>query len=95
VPFTDGDGELLPEVEVGWHFHPDAWGNGYATESARGALELAWANELPAVYAVIHAGNDPSVAVTRRLGMTPLGSTDRFYGIELDAFRIDRPPHGG
>ena len=35
VPFRDVPGDDA-EVEVGWHFHPDAWGKGYATESARG-----------------------------------------------------------
>jgi RimJ/RimL family protein N-acetyltransferase len=91
LPFTDADDRPLPEVEIGWHFHPEAWGHGYATESARGALDRAWSAGLPEVYAVIHHGNGRSVAVTQRLGMTALGRTDRFYGIELDAFRIARP----
>jgi len=90
VPFTDADGADLPEVEVGWHLHPDAWGNGYATESARGALDVAWRSGLDEVYAVVHPGNERSVAVTRRLAMEPLGRTDRFYGVELDAFRVAR-----
>jgi RimJ/RimL family protein N-acetyltransferase len=94
VPLSDGDGTVMAEVEVGWHFHPDAWGHGYATESARGALDRGWAAGLDEVYAVVYAGNDRSVAVTRRLGMAPLGPTDRFYGVELDAFRIDRPTDG-
>ena len=92
VPFTDADGVDLPDVEVGWHFHPDAWGNGYATESGRGALERAWAAGLTQVYAVVHPGNDRSVAVTRRLGMSALGRTDRFYGLELDTFLATAPP---
>ena len=91
VPLQDGAGSTLPEVEVGWHFHPDAWGHGYATESARGALEVGWAAGLTEVYAVVLPGNDPSVAVTRRLGMQPIGRSDRFYGIEMDAFRVENP----
>ena len=94
VPFTDADGNDLPDVEVGWHFHPAAWGNGYATESAHGALDRAWSAGLAQVYAVIHPGNDRSVAVTRRLGMIPLGRTDRFYGLELDAFLVAAPAPG-
>ncbi len=95
VPFLDPAGDPLPEVEVGWHFHPDVWGHGYATESARGALEVGWSAGLDEVYAVVLPGNDASVAVTRRLGMEPIGRTERFYGIELDAFRIARPEEAG
>jgi len=44
-----------------------------------------------AIYsAIVHPGNERSVAVTRRLAMEPLGRTDRFYGVELDAFRVAR-----
>jgi RimJ/RimL family protein N-acetyltransferase len=94
VPFTDAEGTDLPDVEVGWHFHPDAWGQGYATESARGALDRAWSAGLDEVYAVVLPGNERSVAVTRRLGMTPLGRTDRFYGLEMDAFLVAAPLSG-
>jgi RimJ/RimL family protein N-acetyltransferase len=84
VPIPDGAGE----IEVGWHLHPDAWGNGYATEAARGALAREFEAGGEVVYAVTHVTNSPSQAVCRRLGMAPLGRTDRWYGMELEAFRI-------
>ena len=56
-----------------------------------GGLSRAWAAGVEQVYAVIYPGNAPSVAVTRRLGMTAVGSTSQWYGVELDAFRIARP----
>jgi RimJ/RimL family protein N-acetyltransferase len=78
------------DVEVGWHFHPDSWGNGYATESARGAIDKGFAEGLSEIVAVVLPGNDPSVAVTRRLGMEPTGRTGRWHGLEMDSFRIRR-----
>ncbi|MEV4612921.1 GNAT family N-acetyltransferase [Kitasatospora sp. NPDC049258] len=84
VPIPGGGGE----VEVGWHFHPDSWGRGYATEAARGALAKGFAEGLPEVFAVTYPDNTPSQAVCRRLGMEPLGRTDRWYGTELEAFRL-------
>ncbi len=94
VPLQDADGAPTAEFEIGWHFHPDYWGRGYATESARALVDLAWASGLPEVWAVVHHGNDASVALTRRLGMEPMGITDRWYGVELDSFLI-RNPHQG
>jgi RimJ/RimL family protein N-acetyltransferase len=79
------------DVEVGWHFHPDSWGNGYATEAARGAVAKGFAEGLEEVLAVVRPGNGPSTAVCRRLGMEPAGVTDKWYGVELEAFRSRRP----
>ncbi|MGW0594579.1 GNAT family N-acetyltransferase [Streptosporangium sp. NPDC002607] len=86
-PIVGGDGE----IEVGWHLHPDSWGNGYATEAARGAVERGFASGIKEVYALVMPGNDASMAVCRRLGMTPAGLTGRFYGLELEMFRLGAP----
>jgi RimJ/RimL family protein N-acetyltransferase len=76
------------EVEVGWHFHPDAWGRGLATEAARGAIAHGFKAGLDEIHAVVRPGNESSLAVCRRLGMHPLGRTDRWYGTEFEAFVI-------
>ena len=52
-PLPNGVGE----VEVGWHLHPDSWGNGYATESARALVASAFADGVPRVHAVVKPGN--------------------------------------
>lgn len=87
VELKGGDGEY----EIGWHFHPDSWGQGYATEAALGGLALAWASGLQEVFAVVYAGNDPSMAVCRRIGMEYRGSTSKYYDVELELFRIAAP----
>jgi RimJ/RimL family protein N-acetyltransferase len=86
-PLPNGVGEL----EVGWHLHPDSWGHGYATTAAAAVLERAFAAGVPEVYAVVRPGNEASVAVCARLGMTPLGRVRRWYDVELDAFRLTAP----
>jgi RimJ/RimL family protein N-acetyltransferase len=86
-PLPDGVGE----VEVGWHLHPDSWGRGYATEAARAVIERGFDAGVPEVYAVVRPGNDASVAVCRRLGMAPIGRLRRWYGVELDTFRLMAP----
>jgi RimJ/RimL family protein N-acetyltransferase len=75
------------DVEVGWHLHPDSWGHGYATEAARGALAHGFARGLDEIFAVVRPANERSLAVCRRLGMTPLGLTDRWYDTTLAAYR--------
>jgi RimJ/RimL family protein N-acetyltransferase len=74
-------------VEVGWHLHPDSWGHGYATEAARGAIAKGFAEGLDEIFAVVRPDNKRSLAVCRRLGLTHLGRTDRWYGQALELFR--------
>jgi RimJ/RimL family protein N-acetyltransferase len=58
-----------PGTEIGWAFHPSAWGNGYATEAGLAALD--WAFERlgwDEVIHSIHPDNRASQALAARLG---------------------------
>jgi RimJ/RimL family protein N-acetyltransferase len=108
---SGGDGE----VEIGWHFNPDHWGNGYATEAGRGVIGLAFGLKrvgtervelggaggtefaggirgsrphLDRVIALVDPDNERSQAVCRRLGMTHLGQTERYYELALELFEL-------
>jgi RimJ/RimL family protein N-acetyltransferase len=58
------------QVEVGYVFHPDTGGHGYATEATRALVDLAFA-DLGAhrVFARTDARNTASAALLRRLGL--------------------------
>jgi RimJ/RimL family protein N-acetyltransferase len=86
-----GSGTPSTDTEVGWHLHPDAWGKGFATEAGGRLLARAWEHDLPRVLAVTYPANTASQAVCLRLGMTPLGLTDRYYDLSCERFRADRP----
>lgn len=90
IPLPDSEGE----IEVGWHFHPDSWGQGFATEAARGALRYAYDHGVEEVLAVVRPDNHRSLAVCRRLDMEHLGRTTRYYGLELELFRVRRGAGG-
>lgn len=92
------DREPLPptgETEIGWYFHPDAWGHGYAGEAATTVVRYAFEAGLGTVLAVTHPDNAASQAVCRRLGMRHLGQTDRYYNMTCELFALARPqqPH--
>ena len=91
VPIPSSEGFERDDVEIGWHFLSDAWGNGFATEAARVLVDRAFASDIPELYAVTNPDNAPSQAVCRRLGMTDLGLRSDWYDQELRAFRLDRP----
>ncbi|WP_225835351.1 GNAT family N-acetyltransferase [Streptomyces sp. NK08204] len=59
------------EVEIGWRLGRAHWGKGYVTAAAKETLERVRAAGVPGVVAMVRAGNERSVAVTRRLGMQP------------------------
>ena len=56
--------------EIGWIFHPEVAGNGYATEAANKLLEIAFDRlGMRRVAAYLDARNTASANVCRRLGM--------------------------
>lgn len=67
------------EVEIGWHLHPDSWGNGYASEAAAAVLAYGLANGFEEVFALTHVDNYPSQAVARRIGMETIGVMEKWY----------------
>jgi len=59
-------------LEIFYSLAPAAWGHGYATEASRAVVEYALGPlGLPEVLAEVDEGNAASVAVVKRLGMTP------------------------
>ena len=59
-------------LEIFYSLAPDAWGHGYATEAARAVVDFALGFlGLPEVLAEVDEGNAASVAVVKRIGMTP------------------------
>ena len=67
VPF---DAAFTPAVEVGWRLARQYWGNGYATEAARAAVEFGYRSAgLDEVVSFTTPGNVASWKVMERLGM--------------------------
>ncbi|MCA9279512.1 MAG: tRNA pseudouridine(38-40) synthase TruA [Phycisphaeraceae bacterium] len=78
-----------PEIELGYRFKQSAWGNGYATEAARAALDYAFTTtSLDRILGLTHPENTASMQVLTKVGMTSHGLTERFYGTTLRWFSI-------
>jgi ribosomal-protein-alanine N-acetyltransferase len=61
---------FTPAVEVGWRLAADQWGQGYATEGARAALEYAFGKlDFKEIVSFTSAINVRSWRVMERLGM--------------------------
>lgn len=61
-----------PCVEIGWRLARPFWGQGYASEAARGALALGFGRlQLAEIVSFTALGNLRSRAVMARIGMCP------------------------
>ena len=61
------------ETELGWTLRRDVWRCGYATEAARACVDWAFRDfEIGYLTSLIESGNERSIRVANRLGMTPL-----------------------
>ena len=61
---------MSPCIEIGWRLAKEYWGNGYATEAGKAALDTAFKKlELTEVYSFASVSNKKSQAVMERLNM--------------------------
>jgi RimJ/RimL family protein N-acetyltransferase len=78
------------ETELGWVLHPNGWGRGYATEAGTGCVRWGFDNlDVPHLTAMIAPDNERSIAVAKRIGMTPLRA-DLLLGDPVTVYSISR-----
>ena len=78
-------------LEVGWTLARHAWGQGYATEAGRAAIDWAWATlGAERLISLIRPDNTASARVAQRLGMRPVGA-DTLYDQPIDVYGLERP----
>lgn len=67
----DFEAPFTPAVEIGWRLAHAAWGRGYATEGARGAIDHAFGTlGLDEIVSFAVPANRRSIRVMERLAMT-------------------------
>lgn len=83
---------LLPpydeDLELSWQLRPEAWGHGYAAEAGTGLIRWAFTQEIDELFAVARPSNTRAIGTAKRLGMTWVGETDKYYNLRLQVFRI-------
>ncbi len=83
--------EQFDGVEVLWALHPDAWGQGYATEAARAALAYGFETlELDRIFAITLEENRASRSVMERIGLTYRKRVDYKGFAGLVWYEVDR-----
>jgi RimJ/RimL family protein N-acetyltransferase len=81
----------LDETEVGWVLMPEGRGRGVATEAGGACVDWGFRDfAFPYVTAMIAPDNAASIAVARRLGMTPLRE-DVLHEVPIVVYAA-RPP---
>lgn len=82
------------EAEADWLIARDRWNRGYATEAASAVISAAFElHRFGNVGGVAHRDNAASIAVMRKLEMTPVAELMRFnvpsvlYAVSRDVFR--------
>lgn len=81
----------VEETGIGYILHRPFWGQGFATEAARGCLQYAFETlGRDRVVVLIRPENEASLKVARRLN-APLEKNTHYAGFEHHVFVINRP----
>ena len=77
VKHVSFEASFTPCYEIGWRLAREHWGMGYATEGAKAALGLAFANwDISEIHSFTVLANVKSQAVMTRIGMSRVEDGD-------------------
>ena len=76
------------DVEIGWQVAPEHWNSGYGSEAGREVIRRAFTMDIDEVFALARPANERAEAAARRLGMTWVGETNKYYDLRLNVYRI-------
>jgi RimJ/RimL family protein N-acetyltransferase len=83
--------EGWPGVELGWIIQPSRWGNGFATEASKAALDWTWAHSrVDHVISLIEPTNAPSIRVAEKIG-EQLERREMVMGEDTCVYGVLRP----
>ena len=83
--------EGWPGIEVCWALSPEYWGNGYATEAARKAIDWTFSNlKTDILISLIYPDNKASIKVSEKIGQK-FQKQIKFLGTDLNLYSINRP----
>lgn len=75
-PYND-----VERINLGYRFAVSAWGQGFATEIARAALQFAFVElDQPQVYGVVRPAHTASIKVLEKIGMQYIDELDDVPG---------------
>ncbi|MFT5730884.1 MAG: ribosomal-protein-alanine N-acetyltransferase [Desulforhopalus sp.] len=76
------------QMEIGYRFQNQYWGNGYATEAVKGCVQYVREKELFESLMILSVPeNTPSIKVAKRSGFTYLRTTI-FHGLTHEIYQI-------
>jgi RimJ/RimL family protein N-acetyltransferase len=79
------------DLEIGWQLAPTAWGHGYGAEAGHAVAHQAFeSGSVSEMFAVVRPGNHRGSATARRVGMDWVGETEKYYGLNLQVYRLER-----
>ena len=77
------------DLEIGWQVAPAMWGHGYGAEAGHAVAHQAFEKAgLSEVFVVVRPGNRRALATARRVGMEWVGETTKYYGLNLQVYRL-------
>ncbi len=83
--------EGWPGIEIGWLIRRSRWGNGFATEAARAALEWTWRSlDIDHIISVIQPENARSIRVAEKVGER-FERADVVNDLPVHIYGISRP----